>query len=169
MFKEIKPHQFSMNPFKLLSRDWMLITAGNREKVNAMTASWGGFGEMWGKHVAFIVVRPQRYTKEFLDKENTFSLSFFDDKYKDTLSYLGTVSGRAEDKIKKAEMNINYSSDIPFIEESKVTFFCKTLYKEVVKPDSFIVDGITDSWYPNEDYHYLYIAEITRVLKSMKK
>ncbi|HHT96785.1 MAG TPA: flavin reductase family protein [Clostridiales bacterium] len=169
MFKEIVPHQFSMNPFKLLSRDWMLITAGNKDKVNTMTASWGGFGEMWGKHVAFIVVRPQRYTKEFLDREDAFSLSFFDDEYKEALSYLGTVSGRTEDKIKKAKMSVNYSSDVPFIDESRVVFFCKNLYKEAINPESFILDSIKDSWYSNEDYHVLYIAEITRVLKKTNK
>lgn len=169
MFKEIVPHQFSMNPFKLLSRDWMLITAGNKDKVNTMTASWGGFGEMWGKHVAFIVVRPQRYTKEFLDREDTFSLSFFNDEYKEALSYLGSVSGRTEDKIAKAKMSINYSSDIPFIDESRIVLFCKKLYKEAINPDAFVVDSIKDSWYPNEDYHILYIAEITRVLKEVNK
>lgn len=75
----------------------MLITAG-RDKCNTMTASWGGLGVMWSKNVAFVVVRPQRYTKEFLDAEPAFSLSFLGDEHRKALSYLGSVSGRNEDK-----------------------------------------------------------------------
>jgi hypothetical protein len=84
MFKlnEIKPELIEQNPFKLIGQDWMLITAEKDGKVNTMTASWGGFGVMWAKNVAYIVMRPQRYTKEFVDNSDTFSLTFFDSSYK---------------------------------------------------------------------------------------
>ena len=105
-YKIITADQFRKNPFKLIGKDWMLVTAGNEEKVNTMTASWGGLGVMYGKNVAFIVIRPQRYTKEFIDREDTFSLSFLDKKYRKTLNYLGTVSGRNEDKITKSGLTL---------------------------------------------------------------
>ncbi len=75
-FREISAEQLKENIFDMIGKKWMLVTAGNKEKVNTMTASWGGLGVMWGKNVAFIVIRPTRYTKEFIDREETLSLSF---------------------------------------------------------------------------------------------
>lgn len=84
MFKNINFKNFNQNPFELIGNEWMLITAKNKqnEKVNAMTASWGGLGFMWGKPVAFVVIRPQRYTIDFINSSNECSLCFFDEKYK---------------------------------------------------------------------------------------
>ena len=98
----VAPEDFDQSVFRLIGKEWMLVTAKNQEgKVNTMTASWGGFGVMWGKNVAVTVLRPQRYTKEFIDQSESFTLSFYDDTFKKDLSYLGSVSGRDEDKIAK--------------------------------------------------------------------
>ena len=80
MWEKIKPEELHENPFSLIGEDWMLVAASDGERVNAMTASWGGVGILWGKKVAFIFVRPQRYTKELIDKSDKLSLSFFDEK-----------------------------------------------------------------------------------------
>ena len=105
-FETVKTDAFMENPFTLIGKQWMLITAEKDGKVNTMTASWGGLGEIWGQSAAYIVVRPQRYTKEFLDAADTFSLAFFEESHRKTLSYLGTVSGRKEDKIAKSGLTI---------------------------------------------------------------
>ena len=84
--KEINIKEFKFNPFTKIGKEWMLVTASNNGKVNSMTASWGGVGVLWNKNIAFIVLRPQRYTKEFVDASNEFSLSFFDENYKKTLA-----------------------------------------------------------------------------------
>ena len=93
-WKEIAPEAFEKSPFQMIGKDWMLVTAQKDGKANTMTASWGGLGVMWGKNVAFIVIRPQRYTKEFIDGSDTLSLSFYDASFRKQLSYLGAVSGR---------------------------------------------------------------------------
>ena len=80
--KEQNIEDFICNPFFKIGKEWMLITAGTKEKINTMTASWGSLGVMWGKNVAFTFIRPQRYTKEFIDDNNTFSLCFFPEEYK---------------------------------------------------------------------------------------
>lgn len=87
-FKELKISEFMCNPFSKIGTDWMLITAGNKKIFNTMTASWGSFGFMWGKNVVFTFIRPGRYTKEFVDWNDKFSLCFFNDDYKKVLSYL---------------------------------------------------------------------------------
>ena len=86
----VAPEDFDQSVFRLIGKEWMLVTAKNQEgKVNTMTASWGGLGVMWGKNVAVTVLRPQRYTKEFIDQSESFTLSFYDDTFKKDLSYLG--------------------------------------------------------------------------------
>ena len=164
IFKEIKPELFDQSPFKLIGKGWMLITAEKDGKLNTMTASWGGFGVMWGKNVAYIVIRPQRYTKEFIDNSDTFSLTFLDNNFRTTLSYLGTKSGRDEDKIKNSNLTVLHTDDIPYFEEATIAIFCKKLYAQEYKPECFIAEELNDKWYPDVDYHTLYIAEITKIL-----
>ncbi|KUO72086.1 MAG: flavin reductase [Desulfosporosinus sp. BRH_c37] len=163
-FKEVNPEQFEHSPFKLIGKDWMLIAAEKDGKVNTMTASWGGFGVMWGKNVAYIVIRPQRYTKEFIDNSNTFSLTFFADSFKKQLSYLGTVSGRDEDKIQKSNLTVLNISDTPYFEEGNIVIFCHKLYAQELSPECFTVPELNEKWYPDIDHHTLYIAEVTKIL-----
>jgi len=163
-FNEIKPELFEQSPFKLIGKDWMLITAEKDGKVNTMTASWGGFGVMWAKNVVYIVIRPQRYTKEFVDNSDTFSLTFLDNSFKTTLSYLGTKSGRDEDKIKNSKLTVLHTDDIPYFEEANIAILCKKLYAQEYKPECFIAQELNEKWYPDVDHHTLYIAEITKIL-----
>ncbi|SHJ06362.1 flavin reductase [Desulfosporosinus lacus] len=163
-FTEINPELFERSPFKLIGKDWMLITAEKDGKINTMTASWGGFGVMWGKNVAYIVLRPQRYTKEFVDSSKTFSITFLDNSFRTTLSYLGTKSGRDEDKIKNSKLTVLHTDDIPYFEEASIAVLCKKLYAQEYKPEFFIDQELNEKWYPEVDHHTLYIAEVTKIL-----
>lgn len=164
MFREIKPEEFNFSPFRLIGKDWMLITAEKEGKVNTMTASWGGLGVMWNKNVAYIVIRPQRYTKEFVDNSDSFSLTFFDNSFKDTLSYLGTKSGRDENKIEKSNLTLVHDNNIPYFQEANMSIFCKKLFAQEYRPESFIDQELNEKIYPNVDHHTLYIGEITKIL-----
>lgn len=161
--KEIKPVDFNNSPFQLIGKEWMLVTAKKEDKVNTMTASWGGLGYLWEKNVAFIVLRPSRYTKEFVDNADTFSLTFFTEDYKKQLAYLGSVSGREEDKIESAGLTISYEEGTPYFKECRMVLFCRKLYKQEMNPESFIEKSI-DKFYPEKDYHTMYIAEIEKIL-----
>lgn len=160
----VKPTELKENPFQLIGRDWMLVAAENDNTINAMTAGWGGFGVMWGKDVAFIVVRPQRYTKMFLDAAETFSLSFFDAQYKQMLSYFGTVSGRDEDKIAKTGLTVVLEQKTPYFKESRLTMICRKLYRQSIELCCFTDTSVAEQWYPEQDYHDLYIGEILTTL-----
>lgn len=166
-FLEIQPEALEKSPFQMIGKDWMLITAQNNNKVNTMTASWGGLGVMWNKNVAYIVVRPQRYTKEFLDSSPTFSLTFFDSTFKKQLGYLGKVSGKNEDKIKNSGLTITQSDEVPYFEEANLAIICKKLYAQEFKPECFIAEELPGQIYPQNDYHTLYIAEIEKILIKM--
>jgi flavin reductase (DIM6/NTAB) family NADH-FMN oxidoreductase RutF len=142
----------------------MLVTAGTPEKVNTMTASWGGLGEMWGKPVAYVVIRPQRYTKEFVDAQDTMSLTFFDEKFRRELTYLGTASGRDEDKITKAGLHTVFDGDTPYFSEAKTVMIAKKLYASEYRAEDFLIPGLAKEMYPEDDFHTLYICEIQKIL-----
>lgn len=163
-FNEIKPEELNKNAFQLIGKDWMLITAGKDDKVNTMTAAWGGFGVMFGKNVTYIVIRPQRYTKEFVDNSSTFSLSFLDNSFRKQLNYLGTTSGRDEDKISNSNLSINHENNTPYIEEANLVIICRKLYAQDFNSEHFIHTELDKKLYPNKDYHTLYISEIEKIL-----
>ncbi|GAB6087031.1 flavin reductase family protein [Alkaliphilus crotonatoxidans] len=162
-FYKITPEQLNKSPFQLIGKEWMLVTAQKEGRVNAMTASWGGFGVMWNKNVAYIVIRPQRFTKEFVDHADTFSLTFFDSSFKKELGYFGTVSGRDEDKIKKTGLTVAHSNETPYFTEANLVVICKKIFAQPYEPSAFIDESIHQC-YPDQDYHTLYIGEITEIL-----
>lgn len=163
-FNSVSIEELNKSACKMIGKDWMLITAAKDGAVNTMTASWGGLGVMWGKNVAFVVIRPQRYTKEFVDGTDIFSLTFFNEEKKKTLSYLGTVSGRDEDKIEKSGLTVEYDGDIPYFSEAETVIEVKKLYCQEFKPECMLDNEIDDKWYPDKDYHTMYICEIEKVM-----
>lgn len=165
-FIEIDPKQIPENAFQLIGTDWMLITAGDRQKCNTMTASWGGFGVLWNKPVSFIFVRPQRYTREFIEREDCYSLCFFADGFRKQLSYLGTVSGRDEDKIQTAGLTTTFADGVPYFEEAQLVLLCKKQYRQDLVPQGFITPAVDEKNYPEKDYHRLYVGEVVKVLRK---
>ncbi|MDD2958386.1 MAG: flavin reductase [Lachnospiraceae bacterium] len=164
MFKEITAKELQENPFKMIGEDWLLVTAQKDGKVNTMTASWGGVGVMWGKDVAYIVIRPQRYTKEFIDGSDTLSLSILPEGHKDIYGYLGKVSGREEDKIAKSRLTVAHADGTPYFEEAKTVLICKKMFAQPLAPESFLDPSLIERWYPDGDFHAMYICEIQKVL-----
>ena len=174
MLKTIKPELISDNPFKLIGDDWMLISActcryddeGNivTGRPNMMTASWGGMGVLWNKKVATVYIRPSRYTKELIDQSDTFSLSILPNKYKSALDYCGSHSGRDEDKFQKTKLNVEYMNGTPWIKESRLVIFCNKLYAQEFDPFCFANEKLCKQNYRKDDFHTMYIGEITKVL-----
>ena len=163
-FKEIKPEELNFNPFTRIGSDWMLLTAGTEDKFNTMTASWGGAGVFWGKPAVTCYIRPQRYTKEFLDREEYFTLTFFDEEYRKALSLCGSKSGRDVDKIKECGFTVKAGEgDAPYIAEAELVLVCRKLYWQDMDPSHF-VDGQIEQHYPQKDYHRMYIGEIVEAL-----
>src|SRR5512145_2101754 len=116
-FSEIKPDQLTDNPFKLINSDWMLITAGTKEKFNTMTASWGGLGVLWERKVGYIFIRPNRFTYEFVEAAPLFTLSFLNETHRKALQYCGTHSGRNTDKMKGAGLTPVHDNGLVYFTE----------------------------------------------------
>ncbi len=128
-------------------------------EINTMTVSWGGAGILWGKQVAFIFVRPQRYTFSFTESECKLSLSFFDESQKDILTFCGTKSGRDIDKISKCGLKYTLENGYPVLENALYTLKLKKIYSDTIKKERFI-DTDNLKWYKNDDFHTVYICEI---------
>lgn len=164
--KEITCEDLKENAFQMIGKDWLLLTAKKDGKVNTMTASWGGVGIMWGKQVAFVFVRPQRYTKEFIDAGSELSISVLPEEYRKELNYFGTVSGRDEDKIGKSGLKVEEYGEVPYFEAARLAFICKKLYAQELKEECFVEKEYVERWYPNKDYHTMYVVEIEKVLSK---
>ncbi len=167
-FTEIKAKDLDENAIKLVGDTWMLVTAGSlndgeAKPWNTMTASWGGLGYLWNKPVAFVFVRKERYTFDFTEKNDTMTLSFFNDDYKKVLSFCGTKSGREYDKAKETGLTpIETESKSVAFEQAKIVLECKKLYADMLKEDSFLDKTALDKWYKEEGMHRVYICEITK-------
>ena len=167
--REIKAEELNINPFTKISNDWMVLSAGTKENgYNAMLCSWGHMGAIWqnggGLPSVVIYIRPSRYTKEFVDREDFFTLSFFDEKYKKGMTYLGTHSGRNEDKIANAGFTPEFTDGTTYLKEANMVFVCRKLYSATLKEEDFHSKKILDECYPDKDFHDMYIAEITKIL-----
>lgn len=156
--------ELKFNPMTLIGKEWMLVSAGNEKSFNTMTAQWGHLGAIWNGDMptSVIYLRPQRYTRTFVDKENYYTLSFFDEAYKKDLMYLGTHSGRDEDKLAKASLTPVFSDDSVYFKEAKMVFVCRKVYRGKLHEESFVDQDILKKNYPEHDFHYVYIGEIVK-------
>jgi flavin reductase (DIM6/NTAB) family NADH-FMN oxidoreductase RutF len=164
-FTSIEPTSITDNVFKLLDKDWMLITAGTLEHYNTMTASWGHMGIIWNLPVAIAWIRPQRYTFGFAEKYSHFTLSFFTEKYRKALQFCGTKSGRDYDKA--AETGLTPAATEKgnvFFREARLVMECRKLYSDDLKEENFILKDPANKHYPTKDFHRFYMGEIIKVL-----
>lgn len=163
-FKIIKSTEIPGNAIQQIGYDWMLITAGDKDHFNTMTAAWGGLGFLWKEPTATIFIRPQRYTYEFTEKYDTFSLCFFDESQRDALKLCGTKSGRDIDKVKASGLTPKVSKkDNIYFEEASLVIECQKVYFDDINPDNFL-DPRPDKNYPKKDYHRMYIGFITNCM-----
>lgn len=153
--------------FQLIGKEWMLITAGDSSDFNTMTASWGGIGWLWNKPVAFIFVRPERYTHEFIERNERLTLSFFPEEQRKALQICGTKSGRDCDKVKEAGLTplALESGDMTF-NEARMVLDCRKLFKSEMAEAQFLDKEIAQRWYndkPGGGFHTVYVVEIENV------
>lgn len=162
-YKSISPREITDNIFTSIGKDAMLITAGDKMRFNTMTASWGGMGVLWNKNVVFTFIRPQRYTFEFAEKSDMFTLCFFDREYKDALALCGTKSGRDIDKVSACGFTPMESHGGVYFNEARLILVCKKMYGQFLDPAKFLSPEI-EGYYSDKDYHKMFVGEIVEVL-----
>jgi flavin reductase (DIM6/NTAB) family NADH-FMN oxidoreductase RutF len=177
-WREMQIRDFGGSPLDRIGHDWMLITAGNAKEDgsgdwNTMTASWGGLGILWGRDVAFMFIRPSRRTFSFANDNALFTLSFFEESYREALNFIGSNSGRDYDKAAKTGINpLVFGNSIAGgkaegaigFKEAKEIIVCKKLYTHDFDPAKFLDPPSIEKAYNGRDYHRMYIGEILTVL-----
>lgn len=164
-FRGLRPEEIADNPFKLVGSDWMLITAGPPDAYNTMTASWGGLGVIWNKNVCWCVIRPHRYTYQFVEKADNFTLSFFEEQYRDALNLCGSKSGRDIDKAAATGLT-PIAGTLPgatCFAQARLVIECRKVYFQDLVPAQFLDKTIHDN-YPQKDYHRMYFGEVMNCL-----
>lgn len=162
-FKKIEISELSFNPFSKIGKEWMLITAGNKDNFNTMTASWGQLGVLWNKNVFTCYIRPNRYTYEFIEKNEKFTASFFGEEFRQALSFCGSHSGRDCDKMKETGLVPAEIDGCTGFEQADMIFVCRKLYSYDMQESGFTGnDGLQEKFY-SDPYHKAYITEIEAV------
>ena len=116
---------FQTDAFRVFDKQWALVTAGSLDDYNTMTISWGGLGTLWSRPVATVYVKPIRYTYQFLEKNEYFTVSFFPEEYKKDLGILGSKSGRDGDKVALTGLTPKAVEHGVGFEQASATLICK--------------------------------------------
>lgn len=164
---EIDPREIDVNPVKLYADDWMILSAGNDTAMNMMTIAWGGLGQLWGKPVVTVYVSTSRYTYQYMENNEYFTVTAFPEDYRDKLQYLGSVSGRDEDKIKGAGLTPEFTElGNPIYKEANLAIECKKIYSEQFQKNLIPLEQ--RQWYDETGtgVHVMYIGEIVHVWKK---
>ncbi len=173
-YKKLTPEECGENFFQRIGKGWMLLTAKDRRdgRVNCMTASWGGIGVLWHQDIAFCVVRPQRYTYEFIENSDEITFQFFDESYRDALTLCGRQSGRDVDKIEACNFTLRDSAELlpgsesAFFDEAELVIVGEKLFLTDMKEENFLDPAIVARNYPNKDFHRLYVCRIDGIFKK---
>ena len=157
------------NAFDLIGKEWMLVTAGTPEHFNTMTASWGGIGWLWNRPVAFVFIRPERYTHEFIEANDRLTLSFFgqEEKMREMLTHCGRVSGRDHDKVADTGLtSVALSEGTVAFDEARLVIEGRKLFKSPMQAEHFLDQEILERWYndqPGGSLHEVYVVEIANL------
>lgn len=156
--------EFTTEIFSQFDKKWALLTAGEKENFNTMTVSWGGLGTIWNRPVATVYVRTSRYTHEFMDNNDYFTVSFFPEDYKKVLGVLGSKSGRDIDKIHDSGLTAKELPNSVTFEEAEVTIVCKKLFKQRLEKENMLPD-MAEEYYGSDVLHDMYIGEVVEILR----
>lgn len=156
--------EFTAESFKIFDRDWALVTAGTEDGYNTMTASWGGLGTLWSKPVATVYVKPIRYTHDFLERNEYFTVSFYPPECRKALALLGTLSGRDGDKVAQAGLTPVFLDKAVTFREARTTLLCKKIYRHDFDLEQVPADA-AQTYYAAEAPHTMYIGEVLEILK----
>lgn len=154
---------FNFKPFYTLDKEWALLSVGNKEKFNMMTVSWGGFGTIWGRPVVSVYVRKSRYTYEFMEENDYFTLSFYEEKYKKDLGILGSKSGRNINKKDLVSLHEEEVGNSISFKEANLTLVCKKIYYDDLKKENMKPE-IQEQFYKKDEIHRMYIGEVIDII-----
>ncbi len=166
MLEQIKPSEWNDNLFRVISKEWMLLGAGNSDGYNMMTASWGEMGHLWNRDVCTVFIRPQRYTYTFFEQEANFSVSLFGEEHRDVLQFCGAHSGRDCNKAAEAGLTPIFQNGTVLFAQARLSLVCRKIYVADLTPQNFVDLSLISKYYPQKDFHRCYVGEIEAIFRS---
>ena len=157
--------EFTTDILSVFDKKWALLTAGDSDKFNTMTISWGGLGTIWGKPVATVYVRTSRYTHDFMDANDFFTVSFYPEEFKQILGVLGSKSGRDMDKMKGSGLTPVQTGESMSFKEAEITLICRKLFRQQLDVTS-IPEDVAKAMYEGQAPHDMYIGEIVEIIRQ---
>ncbi|MCR5503255.1 MAG: flavin reductase [Lachnospiraceae bacterium] len=154
---------FTTDIFNQFDKKWALLTAGDEKSFNTMTISWGGLGTLWSRPVATAYVRTSRYTHDFMDANEYFTISFYPEECRQILNVLGAKSGREMDKMKESGLTAKKVGETMTFEEAEVTLVCRKLFMQQLEVEN-IPDDIIKTFYTGQEPHDMYIGEVVEII-----
>lgn len=164
VFQPLPINQMEINPFNITGKTGLCVTTTAEGKVNTFASSFVSFGELWDQKVCFVFIPDNCYTKELLDQSEFFSITFFHDKYLNSIKYIQSISGKVEDKIANAGFTVNTKMHIPYIDDGNLIFLCGKLASIPIKEENIFAKHIIDKFYTDRDYHHIFVGEILEVM-----
>lgn len=158
---------FPCDIFEKFNSQWALLTAGTKDDYNTMTISWGAMGTFWRKPTVTVYVKPVRYTYDFMNREEYFTVSFYPETCRKALGYLGSHSGRDEDKVSAVNFTPKAIEHGVTFEEAEVTLVCRKMLAQDIDRAN-IPQDVTDVFYTTEEPHRIYIGEVVEILEGSK-
>ena len=165
-FAAIRPEDWQESAFDVIGRQWMLIGTEDARGVNAMTASWGGFGVLWNRPVLYLWVRPERFTHTLLEEGKKFSVNILPENGRETLRLCGSASGREEDKIERCGLTVLHHDGIPYFGESRMAALCRLVYEQPMAASGYCDYTLLESTLEKGNLHTLFIGEILTLLEK---
>lgn len=162
--KEIALETLSINPWTKIGKDWFLLTSGDENGFNTMTVGWASMGVMWNKNVITAMVRPNRYTFEFMEKNDLFTVSFFGEENKNILGFCGSHSGRDCDKTAETGLTPVFTDGTVAFKEAKLTFVCRKIYAQDLDINLVALDVKPANG--SDPIHKQFMGEIIKVYEN---
>lgn len=166
----IDPQTAALELLPALGAENALLTAGTADRCNTMTIGWCQAGRLWGLRTCTVYVRPERYTYQFMEEQEYFTVSVLPKDRKDAMALCGTKSGRDMDKIKECGLTVRTGAGgAPFFEEAELVLVCRTLYVQDLEPACVLPAGeekVLPSYGAKGGWHRAYTGEIVEAYSA---
>ena len=156
--------EFTTDIFARFNEKWALLTAGTGADFNGMTISWGGLGTLWSKPVATVYVKPIRYTWQYMEKYDFFTVSFFPEEYRNDLMIMGSKSGRDGDKIALTRLTPEALEHGVAFAQAETTLVCRKIYWQDLVKENMPEDAV-ERFYTTEEPHRMFVGEVVEIIK----
>ena len=156
--------EFNTDIFAQFNNKWALLSSGQKENHNTMTISWGGMGTLWSKPVVTVYVKPVRYTYQFMNSNDYFTVSFYPEEYRKALALMGKVSGRDVDKDSESGLTVRDLEKAITYEQAEVTLLCKKIYFQDLDREN-MPEKAVETYYTVEEPHRMFIGEVIDIIR----